>query len=160
MYIIARVISSFRFKRRTVLGHIGPVYMEVGNGHPTHHVNLIKLPVKSAIIWTSGLPHLPGVPPPPSCKQALRHFFLHIGSVSFILFFFNCHLSLTEKFSLDSANWQQPNFCVQKDGLTVHYLINCGLMYRYRPTGFTHWRFVLLFSKIIENRFYVRFSSF
>ena len=44
-------------------------------GHPTYHVNVIKL--KWEIIWTnglphlSGLPHLPGVPPPP-CKQALK----------------------------------------------------------------------------------------
>ena len=29
-----------------MLGLIGPVYMEVEDGHPTYHVNLIKLPVK------------------------------------------------------------------------------------------------------------------
>ena len=29
-------------------------------GHPTYHVNVIKL--KREIIWTGGLPHLPGVP--------------------------------------------------------------------------------------------------
>ena len=29
-------------------------------GHPTYHVNVIKL--KSEIIWTGGLPHLSGVP--------------------------------------------------------------------------------------------------
>ena len=28
-------------------------------GHPTYHVNMIKL--KREIIWTGGLPHLPGV---------------------------------------------------------------------------------------------------
>ena len=36
-------------------------------GHPTYHVNVIKL--KWEIIWIGGLPHLPG--PPPPCKQAL-----------------------------------------------------------------------------------------
>ena len=44
-------------------------------GHPTYHVNVIKL--KWEIIWTGGLPHLSGLPhlpwgPPPPCKQALR----------------------------------------------------------------------------------------
>ena len=29
-------------------------------GHPTYHVNVIK--IKWEIIWTGGLPHLPGVP--------------------------------------------------------------------------------------------------
>ena len=29
-------------------------------GHPTYHVNVIK--IKYKIIWTGGLPHLPGVP--------------------------------------------------------------------------------------------------
>ena len=37
-------------------------------GHPNYHVNEVKL--KGEIIWTGGLPHLPGVPPPP-CNQAL-----------------------------------------------------------------------------------------
>ena len=36
-------------------------------GHPTYHVNVIKL--KWEIIWIGGLPHLHG--PPPPCKQAL-----------------------------------------------------------------------------------------
>ena len=43
------------------------MHMEVGiqvryhvAGHPTYHVNVIKL--KSEIIWTGGLPHLSGVP--------------------------------------------------------------------------------------------------
>ena len=47
-------------------------------GHPTDHVNVIKL--KWEIIWTGGLPHLSGLPclpapppsPPPPCKQALK----------------------------------------------------------------------------------------
>ena len=44
-------------------------------GHPTCHVNVIKL--KREILWTgglpdlSGLPHLPGLPPR-SCEQALN----------------------------------------------------------------------------------------
>ena len=29
-------------------------------GHPTYHVNVIKL--KKEIIWTGGLPHLSGLP--------------------------------------------------------------------------------------------------
>ena len=50
-----------------LIEHLRPVYMEVGiqvryhvAGHPTYHVNVIKL--KSEIIWTGGLPHLSGVP--------------------------------------------------------------------------------------------------
>ena len=44
-------------------------------GHPTYHVNVIKL--KWEIIWTGGLPHLswlqkPTWGPPPPCKQALK----------------------------------------------------------------------------------------
>ena len=45
------------------------VRYHVAAGHSTYHVNVIKL--KSEIMWTGGLPHLSGVPPP-LCKQALR----------------------------------------------------------------------------------------
>ena len=39
-------------------------------GHPTYHVNVIKL--KCKIVWTGGLPRSPTWGPPPPCKQALK----------------------------------------------------------------------------------------
>ena len=43
-------------------------------GHPTYHVNMIKL--KWTIIWPGGLPHLSGLPRQPlPCKQALSQKF-------------------------------------------------------------------------------------
>ena len=33
---------------------------QIGEGHPTYHVNMIK--IKWEIIWTGGLPHLSGLP--------------------------------------------------------------------------------------------------
>ena len=39
-------------------------------GHPTYQVNVIKL--KREILWTGGLPHLPGLPHP-YVNRALNH---------------------------------------------------------------------------------------
>ena len=68
-------IRKYTKEPRCSLLDLGPVYMVVGDtrqvtshvaGHPTYHVDVIKL--KCEIIWTGGLsllgglPHLPGVP--------------------------------------------------------------------------------------------------